>query len=170
LIGAANKYELIRLKMAVENLLVQERIINKVNVSDYILFADAQSCALLKEYAISFLLLHSSEVLKSEHSKRLRESGEVLSEIVILLSGSGDDKEDPMTVNELRKELGKRKLDVDGSKEALVSRLNEARGRRQSDWIVENRFLILQTIVGCRCILLSHDMKVVVLNCVAQSL
>ena len=32
-----------------------------------------------------------------------------------------------MNVNELRKELGKRKLDVDGSRDVLVSRLDEAK-------------------------------------------
>jgi hypothetical protein len=129
LINAANKYELIDLKLAVENILVQERIINKVNVSDYILFADAQSCALLEEYATSFFLLHFRELLKSEHSKCLRDSGELLSEIMLLMADEHEVKKST-TVSELRKELGKRGLDVDGSKEALVSRLNEAKRQK----------------------------------------
>jgi speckle-type POZ protein len=131
LIDAANKYELIELKMAVENALVRERVMTKKNVADYILFADAQSCALLKEYAISYLLLHSKHILKSEHSKCLRESGEVLSEIVMLMS-ENDDDEEAMSVLELRKELGKCELDVDGSKETLVLRLKEAK-RQKTD-------------------------------------
>ena len=69
--------------MFVENVLVRERIVTKENVADYILFADAQSCPLLKEYAISYFLLYHREVLKSEQSKRLREYGELLSEIMI---------------------------------------------------------------------------------------
>lgn len=36
------------------------------------------------------------------------------------------------TVTELRKELGKRKLDVDGSKKTLVARLEEAK-RQKTD-------------------------------------
>lgn len=38
--------------------------------------------------------------------------------------------EEDMSVTELRKELGKRGLDVDGSKQALVSRFQEAKRRR----------------------------------------
>jgi hypothetical protein len=44
--------------MGVENILVQECVMTQENASDYILlFADAQSCPLLKEYAVSFFLL-----------------------------------------------------------------------------------------------------------------
>ena len=129
LIDAANRYELIELKMLVENVLVGERIMTKKNVADYILFADAQSCPLLKEYAIAFFSAHCREVLKSEHSKCLRDSGELLSEIMLLMNP--DDVEDKTTtVNELRKELGKRKLDVDGSKDALIARLEEAKKQK----------------------------------------
>ena len=126
LIDAANRYELIELKVDVENVLVRERVMNKENVSDWILFADAQCCPVLKEYAISYFRLHSLEILKSEHSRRLRESGEVLSEIMILMVGGNGG----MTATELRKELGKRGLDVDGSKETLAARLESAKRQR----------------------------------------
>jgi hypothetical protein len=43
---------LVNLKLAVETDLVRHRVLRKGNVADYILFADAISCALLKEYAI----------------------------------------------------------------------------------------------------------------------
>ena len=129
LIDAANKYELIELKMMVENVLVRERIMTYENVSDYILYADAQSCPLLKEYAISFFLMNHKEILKSDHSKCLRDSGELLSEIMLLMNPDYNDSES-MTVSDLRKELGKRKLDVDGSKDSLVARLEEAKRQR----------------------------------------
>eukprot|EP00956_Cyclotella_meneghiniana_P005122 scaffold6381_cov69-Cyclotella_meneghiniana.AAC.2 len=61
LIDAANRFELPNLKMAVEHVLVRERILTRKNVSDYILFADAQSCPLLKEYAITYFLLNLSK-------------------------------------------------------------------------------------------------------------
>ena len=132
LIDAANKYELVELKLLVENFMVRERIMTKKNVVDYILFADAQCCPLLKEYAISYFLMHRRELLKSNESKCLKESGELLSEIILLMNhgDEGDDSKCSMTVNELRKELGKRKLDVDGSRDALVSRLEEAKRQR----------------------------------------
>ena len=127
LIEAANKYELVELKMCVENILVRERILNKVNVSDFILFAEAQSCPLLKEYAISYFIVHYKEVLISDNSKDLKQSGELLSEIMTLMK---DDNPKALTVDVLRKELGKRKLDVDGSKDALIARLEEAKRQR----------------------------------------
>ena len=129
LIDAANRYELTGLKMTVEHALVRERILTMENVSDYILFADAQSCPLLKEYAITYFLLNAREVLKSEHSQCLRESGELLSEIMMIMTDNNTDGE-TLSVNELRLELGKRKLDVDGSKEALLSRLEKAKRQR----------------------------------------
>jgi hypothetical protein len=112
----------------VENGLVQNCVLTRENVSDFILFADAQCCPLLKEYAIAYFLLHYKTLLKSESSMRLRESGELLSEIMLLMGNEND----YITVSELRKELGKRKLDGDGSKEALVLRLEEAK-RRKTD-------------------------------------
>jgi hypothetical protein len=54
----------------------------------------------------------------------------LLSEIIILMGNGGDRKDKSMSVAQLRNELGKRKLDVDGSKEALVLRLEEAKRHR----------------------------------------
>lgn len=131
LIDASNRYELIRLKMQVEGVLVKERMMTIENVSDYILFADAQCCPLLKEYAVSFFSVHHREVLKSEHSDKLKESGKLLSEIILLMNiGNEDANADSMSVNEMRKELKKRELDIDGSKEALIARLEEAKRQK----------------------------------------
>ena len=126
---AVNRYGLVDMKMIVEHTLVRECIFRKYNVCDWIIFADAQSCPLLKEYATSFLLLNAREVLKSEHSKRLRESSKLLAEMLMLVSDSNEGRE-TLAVNDLRLELGKRKLDVDGSKETLVRRLDEAKRPR----------------------------------------
>eukprot|EP00956_Cyclotella_meneghiniana_P010203 scaffold14075_cov72-Cyclotella_meneghiniana.AAC.1 len=89
LIDAANRYEIVTMKTAIEKALVQQCVISKENVADYISFSDAQSCPLLKEYAISYFLLHANEVLQSKHSKPLRDSAELLAEIMILMT-SGD--------------------------------------------------------------------------------
>jgi hypothetical protein len=127
LIDAANKYGLVGLKISVENVLVQERILDIENVADYLLFADAMSCPLLKEYAISFFLLHTRDVLNSEHSKKLLESTDLLKELIVLAT---DKSEGSATVTELRQELSKRGLDEDGSKEVLMARLNSAKRQR----------------------------------------
>ena len=73
--------------------------------------------------------MNAGDALKSEHSKPLKESGELLAEILMLVSNSNEDRE-TLAVNELRLELSKRKLDVDGSKEVLISRLEEAKRQR----------------------------------------
>ena len=130
IIDAANKYELISLKIHVENTLVHERIMTKENVVDYILFADAQCCPLLKEYAMAFFSVHCRDIFNSEHSDCLKESGDLISEIILLVHPSNGAFR--LTVNELRKELGKLKLDVDGSKDALVSRLKEAKAKKEN--------------------------------------
>ena len=131
LINVADRYELIQLKMTVESVLVRERVMTIKNVADYILFADAKSCALLKEYAICFFSTHCRAVLESKRSKPLKESAKLLSEIMMFMNPRNE-HDKILTVNELRTELGKLELDVDGSKDTLVSRLEEAK-RQRSD-------------------------------------
>ena len=126
IIDAANRFELVEFKLAIERVMVNELIADKENVADYIVFADAKSCPLLKEYAISFFLLHAKEILNSDNSKALRESGELLSEIMKIMARQDED-ETEMTVNELRTYLKIRRLDIDGSKEVLLSRYEEAK-------------------------------------------
>ena len=69
LIDAANRFELTELKDAVEQILVRERILDRRNAADYLVFADAQSCTLLKQYAFSVFLLFAKDILKSDDSK-----------------------------------------------------------------------------------------------------
>ena len=90
LIFAADKYELVKLKMIVENVLVRNRVINKRTMSDYILLADAKNCALLKEYVISYFLLHPTDILKSDDSKELRESAELMAELTIAMDSQSN--------------------------------------------------------------------------------
>jgi hypothetical protein len=45
------------LKLAVENVIVTGCFVNIESVAYYILFADAHSCSLLKEYAISYFFV-----------------------------------------------------------------------------------------------------------------
>ena len=129
LIGAANEYKLIEMKKFVENVLVRERVLTKQNVSGYILFADAQSCPLLKEYAISFFLTHRREILKSKHSEQLRASAKLLSEILLHKDPKNYDG-GSLNVNGSRLEYDKRKLDVVGSNHTLDPRVEEAKRQR----------------------------------------
>ena len=111
LIDAANRFELTELKDAVEHNFVCERHVYEWNAADCIVFADAQSCPLLKEYAISVFLLFAKDILKSDDSEDLRESGELMSQIMVkIVDYYEGDKQ------------GKRKLEGDESKEATRQR------------------------------------------------
>ena len=85
LITVADKYELLELKETVENALVRNCVVSKSNVSEYILFADSKNCPMLKEYAVSFFMLNAQDVLKSDSSLQLRESAEILTELIIAM-------------------------------------------------------------------------------------
>ena len=100
--------------MAVENILVRERIIDQKNVSDYTLLSDAQSCALLKEYVITYLLLHAEEVLQFEDSSRLRESSELLAEMIVLQARISKGN-----INSQKKERGELELQISPLEEEL---------------------------------------------------
>eukprot|EP00956_Cyclotella_meneghiniana_P009671 scaffold13379_cov23-Cyclotella_meneghiniana.AAC.3 len=85
LITVADKYELLELKETVENALVRNCVVSKSNVSEYILFATSKNCPMLKEYAVSFFMLNAQDVLKSDSSLQLRESAEILTELMIAM-------------------------------------------------------------------------------------
>jgi coenzyme F420-reducing hydrogenase alpha subunit len=60
--------------------------VDKTNVSDYILFSTSKNCLKLKEHALSIYMLTAHDVLKSEESKQLRESTELLVELSTAMS------------------------------------------------------------------------------------
>ena len=134
LIQSASKYELWELKMAVENIFAQECVIDKENVSDFILFADSQDCALLKGYAISYFLFRAQEVLASEESKCLRESNELLSEVIVQ-STADEDHSKPVAF--LRRRLQSLGLDIDGPKKVLMGRFESAIEEKRQKKIAE---------------------------------
>jgi hypothetical protein len=86
LISFADKYELVELKDTEEDALVRNCVVDKTNVSDYILFSTSKNCPKLKEYALSIYMLTAHDVLKSEESKQLRESTELLIELSTAMS------------------------------------------------------------------------------------
>lgn len=149
IIEAANCFGVINLKLAVETALVELLVITMRNVVDWLLFADAKTCPLLKEYATSFFVTRAVDLLSLESSTKLKEAPELYEELMIAIAkdrdmykekannkvGSrtsmrGNDKplflfHHPSSVGELRRKLDERGMDVDGSKEILISRLME---------------------------------------------
>ena len=135
LIEAANRYGVVGLKLAVETALVETNIITMDNVVDWIVFADAKTCPLLKEHATNYFSVMAKDIIKSETWKKLKESPDLMEEMIFAMSNTPEndcfDQTSKMSVDELRKELNEMGLDVDGSKEMLVSRLDESNANKR---------------------------------------
>ncbi|KAL9187201.1 hypothetical protein ACHAXT_010921 [Thalassiosira profunda] len=134
IIEAANRYDIVGLKLAVEGSLVKQRIMDVKNVAEWLVFADSKTCPMLKEYALSYFTCRVKDVLAHKSSANLKESPELLQEAMLAMSSHFTKdhftEADKMSVGELRAKLDSMGLDVDGSKETLVSRLS---GLEQSD-------------------------------------
>lgn len=134
LLDAANRFGVVGLKLLAESKVVQTEI-SIESASDLILYADAKDCALLKEKAIDFFVANA-EVIRATHSfQRIEESAHVMVELMdALLSkrmlrsfalGENDLEYTSMGVNLLRTKLEERGLDVDGSRETCIKRLEQ---------------------------------------------
>lgn len=130
ILDAANRFSITGLKIAVETVLVESLVITTGNVADWLIFADAKSCPLLKEYATMYFLSQSEDILKSESSAQLKESPQLLTELMMEMAranGNGDeDSPRNPSVTHIRRQLQINGLDADGSKEMLLSRWQEA--------------------------------------------
>lgn len=60
------------MKLVLEIVLVQEGVVKSKNASEYFLSDDAKSCQLLKEYVISYLCLHASDILQAGNSPQCK--------------------------------------------------------------------------------------------------
>ncbi len=145
IIHAADKYGCTGLKLAAEAEMAAAGITTE-SAAELILFADATNCAMLKETAMDFFVKNTQEVMASEGFAQVKESPAVLTELMAAMaSGSKkrpassdvDSERDfkRMCVATLRQKLDEKKLDVDGSKDMLISRLEaaEAEARAQAE-------------------------------------
>ncbi|KAL7470164.1 hypothetical protein ACHAXS_010407 [Conticribra weissflogii] len=132
LLDAANRFGVVGVKLIAESKVVQ-RDIAVETASDLLLYADSNDCALLKEKVVDFFLSHAEQIRKTPEFQKVKESNTILDELMeALLSkrvyrmfplGENDVDYGSMGVNLLRKKLGERGLDVDGSREMLIHRL-----------------------------------------------
>jgi len=133
IIDACDKFDVVGLKIATENALVHNRVINVDDVAEWIHFADAKTCPLLKEYALSYFVACYRDVLKTEAYKSMKQCPRLMEEAMIAVYTTFNGVEDErlgqtrrnFSVDELRYYLGKVGLDVDGSKEMLLFRLDD---------------------------------------------
>jgi hypothetical protein len=132
LIDVADRYGCISLKLLVEAELVESGM-TVDTAADLIILGDAKNCALLKEAAVEFFAENAESVKSSTGWKNIEESFPLMKELMyVVLSGKGSAPADSdeldykrMRVSTLRATLEEKGLDVDGSREMLIRRLEE---------------------------------------------
>ena len=145
IIRAADKYGCTGLKLVAEAEMAAAGITTD-NAAELILFADATNCAMLKEATMDFFVRNAQAVMASEGFAQVKESPAAMAELMDV--GFGGSKKRPassgadsgrdykrMRVATLRQTLDEKKLDVDGSKDMLISRLEaaDAEARAQAE-------------------------------------
>jgi hypothetical protein len=133
LLDVADRFGCKGLKLLAEAELVESGI-TVDTAADMLILADAKNCAMLKEAAIAFYASKPTEVMSSSGWAKLRESADLLTELLEVLA-SNKKSSAPANVDEsvckrmrvstLRTKLEERGLDVDGSREMLIRRLEE---------------------------------------------
>lgn len=129
IIDAANYFGIVQLKLSIESSLVKVLSFNPENVTKYILFADAMTCPLLKERAVSYFVSRAKDIMKNESSARLCESTDLMQELMLAILDDDDTDRRfdtgymAMPVEVIREKLSVYSLDLDGTKEVLADRL-----------------------------------------------
>ena len=132
IIDAADKYGIVGLKLEAEASLVTNTTITFENAIGNLLYADSKNCALLKEAVMDFIAENSKEAAHKLSFGNV--PGHVIPDLLTAVNRKGSeggtipDTNDlnSMRVNALRKMLHKKGLDVDGSREMMIARLEEA--------------------------------------------
>ena len=137
IIRAADRFGCTGLKHAAEAKLASTGIKTE-NTAEMILFADATSCALLKEAALDYFVANAEAVMATDEYEQLTQAPAIMKEIMAALAasttsskkrpaqGGGGKDYKRMRVTKLREKLDAKGLDTDGSKEMLVNRLQTA--------------------------------------------
>ena len=132
IIDAADKYGVVGLKLEAEASLVTATTITFDSAIDNLLYADGKNCALLKETVLDFIADNGKEAAKKLSFEHVPST--VIPYLLTAMSkGNDTDGEttstendlSAMRVNALRKMLHEKGLDVDGSREMMIARLEE---------------------------------------------
>ena len=83
IIEAANRYGVSGLKVEVERSYVESRVVDTSNCIDFLCFAQENACSLLKEYAITYLVARSGDILNvPDSAERLKETPGLMLDIL----------------------------------------------------------------------------------------
>ena len=121
LLKLANRFGYSDLKIHIEADLVGSDLLTVETAADFLLLADANDCALLKEAAMDMVVANQVEITKSNGWKALKESSTLLADVFEQQTAASA-REDSNTVSALRKRCAEMGLEVDGTKEMLRKR------------------------------------------------
>lgn len=136
IIEAADKYGITNLKLEAEARYVKSTKIAFGNVMDHLLFAESKNCALLKEAVMDVIV--QNKILLDKKTLKDTPAGH-MNDILAAIArgerecraGSNESKFSAMHISELRGRAHVKGLDVDGSREALISALENASGKKR---------------------------------------
>ena len=130
ILTAADKYEVVSLKLEAEAILVASTTITIDNVMELILYANDKNCALLKEAVIDFIVENGVEVIEKLSFEHF--PGHLVKDVLIAVNrGKGKDEAGggdgfrTMRVSDLRKQLYEKGLNFDGSRETMIAMLKK---------------------------------------------
>ncbi|KAL7529520.1 hypothetical protein ACHAXR_006200 [Thalassiosira sp. AJA248-18] len=131
IIDASDKYGIVGLKLEAEASLVTSTTITIENVMDYLLYADSKNCALLKEATMDFLVENGNEAFNKLSFDDV--PGHMMKDLLAAVNrgnekGTASNNESDFSavrVSALRKMLHEKGLDIDGSRETMIARLEE---------------------------------------------
>jgi hypothetical protein len=132
LIEAANKYGLTNLKLKAEAGFVSSTYINFDNFMELLHFANSKNCYLLQEAVMDFIVKNKIEILEK---KMLADAPDGITYDILSAmarreiestAGASENSLSALRISELRCRAHARGLDVDGSREMLISALKNA--------------------------------------------
>jgi hypothetical protein len=142
IIDAADKFGVTTLKLEAEASYVKSLNITLYNVMDHFQYADSKNCALLKEVIMDFIVKNKAEVM--ENKILLNCTVDLSNDILAAMmrgekvgkasagSGNGGGGLAAMGISELRQKAFEKGLEVDGSREMLISALESHKRKRTS--------------------------------------
>jgi hypothetical protein len=135
IIDAANRYGVVNLKLEAEACFVKDTVFSLENVMEQLLYADSMNCALLKEAAMDYLIENSAAVMDNISFNDLLTPTLMRDVFAVVsrgkknsgVSGGGDSNNEIrfnyMRISELRQQVHEKGLNVDGSREMLITAL-----------------------------------------------
>ena len=128
IIDAADKYGIVGLKLEAEASLVNSTTITFENAIENLLYADGKNCALMKEAVMDFIYDNRKEAMGELSFDNV--PGSAMKDLLAAVNRGeekGNNNLSTMRVNALRKRLQEKGLDIDGSREIMIARLETSR-------------------------------------------